>query len=72
MRRYFRPAVLDTVVWCCRDMDDMFLSGTLPTEIGLLTMLTKLNLADNSLSDDIPTELGALTLLEELCVPQPV
>jgi Leucine-rich repeat (LRR) protein len=53
-------------------MDDMFLSGTLPTEIGLLTMLTKLNLADNSLSDDIPTELGALTLLEELCVPQPV
>ena len=60
------------MVWCCRDMDDESLLGTLPTEIGLLTMLTKLSLANNSLFDDIPTELGALTLLEELCVPQPV
>lgn len=35
--------------------------GILPTEIGLLTRLTKLALYDNEISGSIPTEVGLLT-----------
>ena len=33
-------------------------TGTIPTELGLLTELTRLNLKRNSLEGAIPTELG--------------
>ena len=43
------------------------LSGTLPTEIGLLSdTLIRVSLGTNSLSGSIPTELGALRLLGDL------
>lgn len=35
-------------------------SGTIPTEFGLLTELTTLNLRENSLTGAVPTELGKL------------
>lgn len=53
------------------------LTGSIPTEIGLLTELTELDLSDNELgvdvrndpiSDVIPTEIGLLTKLQRLCV----
>ncbi len=42
------------------------LSGPVPSEIGNLANLTRLDLAHNFLSDPIPTELGRLTNLEAL------
>lgn len=36
-------------------------TGTIPTEFGVLTAVTQLNLASNQLSGSIPTELGAMT-----------
>ena len=42
------------------------LVGTLPTEFGLLTKLTKnLDLRANSLAKTLPTEIGALTALTQ-------
>ncbi|KAK3272841.1 hypothetical protein CYMTET_18873 [Cymbomonas tetramitiformis] len=40
------------------------LSGTLPTELGEITTLTKLVLNGNSLTRNLPTELGQLTQLQ--------
>ena len=42
------------------------LGGTLPTELGSLTKLQTLRLADNSFLGQVPTELGSLTNLEWL------
>jgi len=42
------------------------LSGTLPTEIGLLTDLTDLYLSSNSMYGTIPTEIGQLVGLKSL------
>ena len=42
------------------------LSGPIPTELGNLTDLTRLDLAHNFLSGPVPTELGRLTGLELL------
>ncbi|KAL7608397.1 hypothetical protein Lser_V15G11290 [Lactuca serriola] len=39
------------------------LSGSLPIEVGKLTMLTSLDLSDNNLSGDIPSSLGSCTSL---------
>ena len=39
------------------------ISGSIPTELGSLTALTKLDLSRNKLSGSIPTELGSLTAL---------
>lgn len=41
------------------------ISGTLPTELGLLTNLQHLDLASNLLSDAIPAEFGNLAQLRE-------
>ena len=49
-----------------REMGGSSLTGTLPSELGLLTALTKLYLVDNALSGVLPTELGLLTALVEL------
>ena len=38
-------------------------SGTLPTQIGLLSRLTSLNLFDCAFSGTLPTQLGSLTRL---------
>jgi hypothetical protein len=38
--------------------------STIPSEIGLLTLLTVLSFSDNSLTSTIPTEIGLLTKLE--------
>ncbi len=42
------------------------LTGALPSEIGDLTNLERLNLSGNALSGEIPEEIGNLTRLEEL------
>ena len=42
------------------------ISGSLPTELGLLSSLRYLVLLDNKLTGTIPTEIGRLTRLEEL------
>ena len=42
------------------------LSGSIPPELGNLTMLDELSLGDNQLSGSIPSELGNLTQLEDL------
>lgn len=44
------------------------LTGSLPSEIGLLTNLSMLRLKDNNLTSTIPTKIGLLTSLEELFV----
>jgi len=41
-------------------------TGTVPTEIGLMTALTELNLENNNLEGTIPTEIGNLKNLEIL------
>ena len=42
------------------------LSGTLPTQLGALTVLAWLDLDRNKLSGSLPTHLGALTALTDL------
>lgn len=46
--------------------DNVFLSGELPSEFGLLTALEFLWLQGNSLTGTVPSSLGALTRLREL------
>jgi len=43
-----------------RQLDDNALTGGIPIEIGLLTWLTHLAVAENSLSGSLPTELAVL------------
>lgn len=45
------------------------LTGTLPSEIGLLTELTSLYLNNNLISGNIPTEIGNLLNLNTLSIP---
>ena len=45
------------------------LSGPLPLEIGLLTSLTVLDLADNSITGSLPSTIGLLTNIQELNMP---
>ena len=47
-----------------REMGGSSLTGTLPSELGLLTALVELILDGNSLTGSLPTELGLLTSLE--------
>ena len=42
------------------------LSGTIPTDLGMLTSLTLLSLSNNRLTGTIPAELGGLTNLDTL------
>ena len=37
------------------------MSGKIPTEVGLLSLLTDLGLSNNLFSGPIPSELGAMT-----------
>ena len=53
-----------------REMGGSSLTGTLPSELGLLTALTKLYLFNNALSGVLPTELGLLTALTEMMVDE--
>lgn len=46
-------------------LNDNGLTGTLPSELGLLTMLTTLLLNGNELSGVVPSEVGDLILLGE-------
>ena len=45
------------------DLHNNGLSGTIPTEVGLLTYMHKLFLSGNELSGTIPSELGYMTRL---------
>jgi hypothetical protein len=54
------------VRFCHRSLRSNDLSGAVPTELGLLTVLGTLNLASNDLSGAVPTELGLLTALRTL------
>ncbi|KAI8845220.1 hypothetical protein BJ741DRAFT_659311 [Chytriomyces cf. hyalinus JEL632] len=42
-------------------LESKHFSGTIPTELGIVTSLTRINLLDNRLTGAIPTELGRLT-----------
>ena len=42
------------------------LTGTIPTELGLLTFVNDLELFNNSLTGSIPSELGRLSILNFL------
>lgn len=42
------------------------LQGSIPSELGLFTSLTRLDLGDNELTSTIPTEVGLLTGLQRL------
>ena len=48
------------------DLDDTNASGTIPTEIGRLTDLRRLSMANASLEGVIPTELGQLDRLRRV------
>ena len=50
------------------------MTGEIPPELGGLSNLTELSLADNGLTGEIPPELGGLSNLTELAVAlgQPV
>ena len=52
------------VAWV--DLRARGLSGTIPAELGQLSMLTELNLRSNDLTGSIPPELNSLTRLEKL------
>ena len=52
------------VAWV--DLRARGLSGTIPAELGQLSMLTELNLRSNDLTGSIPPELNRLTRLEKL------
>ena len=43
------------------------ISGTLPTELGLLTKLVDIDVESGPISGTLPTELGLLTNLDSLC-----
>ena len=45
------------------DLSQQELTGTIPTEFGLLTDLTGLDVSDNEFTGTIPTQLGLLSLL---------
>lgn len=45
---------------------DVYLSASLPTEVGLLTDLNSFSIRGNHLSNEVPTELGKLAMLETL------
>lgn len=47
-------------------LDDNQVSGSLPTQFGLLTDLTLLSMQSNQLSSALPTEIGALSRLETM------
>jgi Leucine-rich repeat (LRR) protein len=50
-------------------LDGNFLmTGTVPTEVGLLEELAKLRLGGNPFSGPLPSEIGALSALEELAI----
>jgi hypothetical protein len=49
-------------------MEDCALTGTIPTELGLLTNLIALDLDRNAFIGNLPTELGSLTALTRLQV----
>lgn len=49
-------------------LDSQSLSGSLPTELGTLTALTKLTLGTNALTGTFPSEVGLLVALHTLWV----
>jgi hypothetical protein len=49
--------------------DNVGLSGTIPSEIGQLSLLEDLKLGNNGHSGPLPSELGLLTNMEELLIP---
>ena len=54
----------ERVAWV--DLRAKGLSGTVPAELGQLSMLTYLNLRSNNLTGSVPDELGRLTNLQKL------
>jgi hypothetical protein len=48
--------------------DNLLMTGSLPTELGSLGILTKLHLGSNLFSGPLPSEIGTLSALVELTV----
>jgi Leucine-rich repeat (LRR) protein len=51
-------------------MNNNYLEGSIPSEIGQLTRLQKLSLSSNDLTQDIPIEFGMLSDLQVLWVEE--
>jgi len=47
------------------------LTGTIPTEVGLMVNIDKFYLQGNSFVGTLPTEVGMLSLVDVLFVPRP-
>jgi len=54
----YQECIADPPTCVSMDLDDDYLFGTIPTEIGLLTELTGFHVYSNYLTGTIPTELG--------------
>jgi hypothetical protein len=52
-----------------RFLDSNALTGTMPTELGKLTRISRLRLRTNGLEGTIPAQVGNMRDLAELCVP---
>ena len=48
------------------DYSGLALTGTIPTELGLYTLATEMDLGDNTLTGSIPTELGNFVKMESV------
>jgi len=51
---------------CCRSKEGNKISGGIPTEIGNVKSLIRLDISNCSLNGTIPTELGSLNNLKDL------
>ena len=51
------------------DTFNLGLAGSIPSELGSLANLQRLNLSFNELTGEMPMELGNLSKLEELLLP---
>ena len=57
---------IPTIIGLFRTLENVTLGSEIPSEIGLLTSLTRLDLDRNFLSGTVPTDIGSLTRIHTL------